>query len=492
VTLERLFRRWLRTLVSTFFRSVEVEGVENIPPEGGGILVSWHPNGMIDPALIFDRFPRRVVFGARHGLFSWPGLGAVLRALHTVPIFRADDSDGTNEEARREANARSLHALAEVVAQGSFACLFPEGDSHDAPHLMDLKTGAARFYFAALAQTPPGTPPPVLIPVGLFYDRKRVFRSNALVEFHPPITLPERLRSGPPKNATEEQERAFYRSVTDEIDAVLSDAIFATEDWKIHFLMRRSRKLARAERAARSGASPRPASMSERVLGFERVWRGYQARLKTHPAEVAALRAEIAEYDADLRALGIEDHELDRSPRLASRGLVAILALQVITVFVLFPPLLLFGYAVNGPSVLALWFLARRFASKKKDEATIKVLVGTLLFPLTWAFWGLLSFHAYESIRTYFPTMPDNAIGSSLLTVTLGILGGALALQYLRIARETLRAVRVRLTRRRSQACIARLREVRSLLCDALDRLSAGLELPGEVHEDGRIVRDSS
>jgi 1-acyl-sn-glycerol-3-phosphate acyltransferase len=492
VTLAALFRHWIRLSVTAFFRRIEVDGLENIPSEGGGIIVSWHPNGMIDPALIFDRFPRPIVFGARHGLFAWPGLGTILRALNTVPIYRASDSEGGSEEERRAANEKSLGALADAVAGGSFACLFPEGDSHDAPHLIELKTGAARFYFAAVERTATDDPPPVILPVGLFYDRKRSFRSSVLVEFHPPFELPEQLQTPPPPEASEEERRAFYRAVTDAIENELSEVIHATEDWELHFLMHRSRKLARAERAARSGSLPRKPSMTERVLGFERVWTGYRARLKTHPEQVEQLRGAIADYDADLRALGIEDHELDHHPRLASRALVAILAIQVIAVFILFPPLLLVGYFVNGPTAVLVWFLARRFASKKKDEATIKLLAGTFLFPITWALWGTLAFFSYTMIRNYFPNMPDNALASSVLTVSLGILGGALAMRYLRLVRETSRAVRVRLTRRRRQDCVARLRDVRSQLCDALDALSEGLDLPGEVREDGRVVRESS
>ena len=182
-------------VISSFFRRVEVEGLENIPSEGGGLIVSWHPNGMIDPALIFDRFPRRIVFGARHGLFKWPVLGTIMRALDTVPIFRAMDTGGQNETERQAANSHSLDTLADAVADGSFACLFPEGDSHDAPHLIELKTGAARFYFAARERTSEHGPPPVIIPVGLFYDRKRSFRSSVLVEFHPPISLPPDLEN---------------------------------------------------------------------------------------------------------------------------------------------------------------------------------------------------------------------------------------------------------------------------------------------------------
>jgi len=500
LSIASLFRRWVRVVVESFFRHVEVDGLEHIPPEGGGVLVSWHPNGMIDPALIFDRFPRTIVFGARHGLFKWPGLGTVLKALGTVPIYRAGDrcddsksasspgSPSDTEAQRRAANSASLDVLSDAVAGGAFACLFPEGDSHDAPHLIDLKTGAARFYFGALGRTPPQSPPPVLLPVGLFYDRKRSFRSSVLVEFHPPIKLPPELQSPPEDSASPEEHRRFYRSVTDAIDEALSEVIHATEDWAIHFLMHRSRKLVRAERAARSNSSPQKPTMTERVLGFERVWTGYHARLETHPEEVELLRAEIEDYDNDLRALAIEDHELDNDPRLSSLALIIILAMQVIAVFVLFPPLLLIGYIVNGPTAGLLWVLARRFASKKKDEATIKALAGTVLFPLTWAVWGGLSFVGYEAIRSAFPGMPDNALSSSLATVGLGILGGALALRYLRLVRETSRAVRVRLTRKRRQDSVARLRSVRARLCDKLAALAEGLELPGEVSEDGRVV----
>src|SRR6185369_13268744 len=92
----------VRLLVRLFFRRVEVAGVDNVPI-AGGILVAWHPNGMIDPGLILACFPRRVVFGARSGLFRWPLLGPLMRALGTVPIHRPDDATA-DEAARRAAN----------------------------------------------------------------------------------------------------------------------------------------------------------------------------------------------------------------------------------------------------------------------------------------------------------------------------------------------------------------------------------------------------
>ena len=160
-------KRLAKALLALFFRRVEVTGLSGLPRRGGGLLLAWHPNGLIDPALVLATFPGRVVFGARHGLFRWPVLGRVLRSV-AVPIYRRQDlAPGGDPAAARCNNAVSLGALAEAVAGGSFAMLFPEGDSHDQPHPLELKTGAARLYLDALAKSGTG-PPPAIVPVGLF------------------------------------------------------------------------------------------------------------------------------------------------------------------------------------------------------------------------------------------------------------------------------------------------------------------------------------
>ena len=78
--------RLVSFLLGLFFGRMEVTGTEHVPESGGGILIAWHPNGLLDPALIISTCPRAVVFGARHGLFSWPIVGRVMKALGTVPI----------------------------------------------------------------------------------------------------------------------------------------------------------------------------------------------------------------------------------------------------------------------------------------------------------------------------------------------------------------------------------------------------------------------
>ena len=159
-----------------FFRQIQVEGLENLPARGGGIMIAWHPNAIIDAMLLAAYCPRPVVFGARHGLFDLPLLGWLLRRTGTVPIYRVRDTPDETPEHRRAANERSLGELAEAVASGRLIALFPEGHSPDAPHPLALKTGAARLFDQA-RRLGKGAAPFVL-PVGLHYGAKDRGRSS--------------------------------------------------------------------------------------------------------------------------------------------------------------------------------------------------------------------------------------------------------------------------------------------------------------------------
>ncbi len=483
----RLAMSLVQLLIRLFFRRVEVEGVENVPESRGGLLVAWHPNGLIDSGLLLAKLPGRVAFGARHGLFSWPILGWLMRSVGTVPIYRASDVKG-DAEARRAANRKSLDALAHKVANGSFSALFPEGVSHDAPHLMELKSGAARLYYRARQLQKPEDKPPVIIPVGLHYDHKRAFRSIALLRFPPPLELPAELDVRPDPDEPDEQTRARARSLTGEIERALENVVHPTESWELHHLIHRARKLMRAERACRVGADPGRPKLLEKQIGFSRIWAGYHDRRASHPEEVEGVMARVRKYDADLRVLRLEDHELDRNPRLASPWLALIILAQIVTVYVLLPPLLIVGYVVNLPAALLCLGVAKAMSRAKKDEASLKLLAGVVFFPLSWIAAGVLAALGHIRLHELFPALPDSPVIAGVVTALLGMVGGAVAVHYGRLSRETFRAMRVRLRRRRRQDEVERLKRERQSLYEWLIRLAEGLELPGEIAPDGRVV----
>ena len=209
-------RKGVTVVTRFFFRRLEVAGIEHIPSDRGGILVAWHPNAIVDALIIRSVFPYQVIFGGRHGLFRYPLLGRVMKAVGEVPIYRRQDLKGMSVQEQRERNQEGLDALADRIGAGSFSALFPEGDSHDAPFLQELKSGAARIFYRARALTPEERPPPVIIPVGIHYDHKRVFRSRALVECHPPVELPAELDVTPPASEDPEQSRERARGADED------------------------------------------------------------------------------------------------------------------------------------------------------------------------------------------------------------------------------------------------------------------------------------
>jgi glycerol-3-phosphate O-acyltransferase / dihydroxyacetone phosphate acyltransferase len=484
----RILCALLRALLRLFFRRVEVVGLERVPAQAPGVLIAWHPNGLLDPALILAHFPRRVVFAARHGLFRWPGLGALMRYLGTVPIFRPQDAGGPQgSEARQEANRRSLEALANEVVAGSFATVFPEGLSHDEPVVQALRPGAARLYLQARERNPAGAAAPVVIPVGLHYDRKNLFGSGALVIFHHPLELPPELAE--PSSEPVERERRVGQ-LTARFGEVLAETVHATDSWELHHLMHRLRKVFRAERAARAGARPGKPSLAERVMGLARVRTAYLERRESHPEETGRLVARVRRYDRLLAALGLEDHQLDRQPDLGSPWRPLALVGQAAGVYLFLPPLLILGYLVNTPVLLLLGAAARRLGGKVKDEASLKLLLGAVALPVVWlavallAAWGQLSLHRLDPRVAEAPWLAGTA------AFLLCSVGGWVALRYSRLAVETYRALRVRLTRSRRRRTVERLLRERATLYEAALALARGLELPGQLARDGRVSLD--
>lgn len=478
--------RLVRFLVGLFFRRVEVTGVERVPKTGGGILIAWHPNGLVDPALIISGFPRRVVFGARHGLFSWPIVGRLMRALGTVPIFRATDSKDGNVEARREANRKSLDAMAQAVCDGGFAALFPEGVSHDDPFLQELKTGAARLYYRAKQLCGENGVPPVIIPVGLHYDDKTMFRSDVLVEFHAPLALPSELVAPIPEG-DDETLRARSSELTQVLEPVLQEVTHATESWELNQLMGRVRSLVRAERGKRAGTSLKAPDMAERSLGMARVWKAYYARLQTDPDGVQALLDRVEAYDAALREVKLEDDDLDKPPPIESKWLPVLLAAQAAVVFLVIPPVLVLGLLINAAPYFLINVVSRIASRQYKDTATIKLLTGLILFPLAWLIFALLVGLGQIELHNSFEEIARAPWRAGITTFLIGAFGGALALIYLELVRRTWTSIKIRAKRKWGSTIIGRLSAERAALYQAIEEMRAGLDLPGDVLGDGRV-----
>jgi 1-acyl-sn-glycerol-3-phosphate acyltransferase len=209
---EFLYRYWFR---------VEVEGIDNVPDEGGALLLANHagaipPDGaMIAKAIKEEHLrPRPVHLLGRRGLNAVPGLGMLYTKLGRVPAHPAN-----------------IHRL--LADEGQLALAFPEGATKPLKERYRLRPfTAGGFVEASLRARVPIVPTAVLgaeeaMPV---LARLGPLRRLPSLPMAPPIPLPAkfRIRFLEPISTEELDEgcwsdEGFVRDLADDIRALIQE-----------------------------------------------------------------------------------------------------------------------------------------------------------------------------------------------------------------------------------------------------------------------------
>ncbi|MCC6928323.1 MAG: 1-acyl-sn-glycerol-3-phosphate acyltransferase [Gemmatimonadaceae bacterium] len=197
--------RFLSALASIavrwYYRRIEVNGIERIPPTGAAIVAANHWNALVDALLLGTALARPVRLTAKATLLEHPITRLLVRAVGVIPLRRMSDErprgDGMVVEGR---NAESFAAILDALAAGEVVLIFPEGKSHSDPELAPLKTGCARL--ALLARSERGLPPVPIIPVGLTFERKGAPRTRVAIQVGVPIRSDDLTAPSPQAVAT--------------------------------------------------------------------------------------------------------------------------------------------------------------------------------------------------------------------------------------------------------------------------------------------------
>ena len=212
----RLARKVVRGFVRRYYPYIEITGGENLPEEGPLLLVANHPNSLLDAVLVGIAARRPVRFLAKASLFQIPLFGRVLLALGMVPVYRRSDDPSLVKR-----NLTSLAVAAEQLKQGDAIGIFPEGKSHDAARVENVKSGAARMAIQAVRE---GAVALNLVPIGLNYESKERFRSAVWIRVGKPMDVNAWLanQSG--------DDRQAIRQLSVEIDRRLKELVVHLEE----------------------------------------------------------------------------------------------------------------------------------------------------------------------------------------------------------------------------------------------------------------------
>lgn len=267
-----------------------------VPSAGPVLLVANHPNSLLDPFLVTVAARRPVRFLAKAPLFSDPLIGWGVRAVGAIPVYRRMDDPA--QIGRNEETFRAVHA---ALRQGSAVGIFPEGISHDYPALVPLKTGAARIALGAAAMT--GGPFPI-VPVGLVFEAKEVFRSAAYTVVGEGVRWDDLANEGL-------NSQTAVKELTGRIDRALHDVTVNLERREDSELI----AAATAIYAAEVEEAEDPHAEAERRIAAARALA--RLNLDGDPDAAGATRA-VRRHAATLSVLGLSPADVHRSTALGS------------------------------------------------------------------------------------------------------------------------------------------------------------------------------
>jgi len=180
------------------FKRYHVIGRKNIPEDGLLIYGINHSNALTDALALILSTNDYQLFMARADIFQNKVLGAILRRLKMLPIYRMRDGI----EAVRDKNSAVIDEAIDAMYHNVPLYLFPEA-THRAMHsLRPLSKGI--FHIAFQANEVYGDKKPVyIVPVGIEYGDYFRFRSTALVSYGKPINVTEYLKNNDEKTEPE-------------------------------------------------------------------------------------------------------------------------------------------------------------------------------------------------------------------------------------------------------------------------------------------------
>ena len=160
-----ILRSIAQFVLLTYFRKVYVKNRENFNLKGPTIVVSNHPNTLIDPVIIAAYLNKPIFFLANAGLFKNPLAAKILRYLYCIEIKRFEDTGVKSHD-----NSAAFDQSSKHLASGGNIYIAVEGTSYMERVLRPLKTGFARIGFQAITGHAKGQEICIL-PIGINYEK---------------------------------------------------------------------------------------------------------------------------------------------------------------------------------------------------------------------------------------------------------------------------------------------------------------------------------
>lgn len=343
-----------KTVFGIFFSKTTIINKELLKIENATILVSNHPNTLLDPLNTAARVDTVVYFLANAGLFEVPVLGFLLSKLFCIPVERQNDVNG-----RGVRNHKNFERCDNFLTNGGCLYIAPEGTSVMEYHLRKLKTGTARIALRAEAKNNFQLGLKIL-PVGLTYSAPADFRSEVVVNVGQPITIAEY------QALFEEDSFKAARKLTEDLQNRLGNLIYNTHNDSEEQFIRKLETIINNEK---------PVTAEERFFRTKKYISLTRDLKNEDPESYSRLNRELKHYFTTLKLLKLNDKAV-LSPQKHRNSL------KSMTLFILGFPFFIYGYLNNFLAFFTPALIAKKVNLYIGYTSTVKTLMGLITVPL--------------------------------------------------------------------------------------------------------------
>jgi 1-acyl-sn-glycerol-3-phosphate acyltransferase len=373
--LYRLLKIVVTIGIRLYYREIKVLNRKKLNSNGPCIILANHPNTLMDAWVIGNICKQPIHYMAKATLFDSPFKQRILRSLNMIPINRRGEGqiDGVK-------NTDSFEACYQLLEAGKTLVIFPEGSSHLERKLRELKTGAARIALEAENRNG-GKLGLQIIPLGLNYLQADRFRSDILIQVGNPLEVTGyledyRQNAGHAAKKLTEQVRIRLEQLLVNSDIKENEKL--TEE--LHTIL--TSKYIKTEERGVEGE----------VKLIKQIRDALTEIAVTHPWKLAEIQGLLVQIQWQLNKFEIRADFLDR--RFRSRMFFRQILVSIVFLLVGLP-LFLFGLIHNVVPYKVTDLLIPKLTREVEYYAPIAVLLGLVLYPLTYVGFVLLAKYGF-------------------------------------------------------------------------------------------------
>jgi 1-acyl-sn-glycerol-3-phosphate acyltransferase len=180
-----MLRPLIRIIYRINFRTISIEGLQNIPQNKPIILAPNHQNALTDALTIVYSYQPQPVFLARADIFKKKLVIAILTFLKIMPVFRIRDGIDSLSQ-----NDKTFDACIRLLKKNKTVSLFPEAAHNGQKSMLPHKKAIPRIAFLAGEKTNFDLDL-YIVPVGINYSHYYKFRSDLVIRYGNPIHIKE-------------------------------------------------------------------------------------------------------------------------------------------------------------------------------------------------------------------------------------------------------------------------------------------------------------